>query len=141
MIEKVEIHFDGGVKNKVFHYGVIAKDMATQCPIYIEYNKINPETGVDSTNCAEYFGLLKALKWIFETEELLPAKQYIVYGDSDIVINQMLGKYEVGDNLEYWNKACNSYLEEIDTNVHFRWCNRIMNNEADFLVNLSKCLN
>lgn len=87
-----------------------------------------------SNNQAEYHGLIKGLKFIRDNIE---CDGLYIRGDSEVVINQMSGDYQVrSPNIRaYYNKA-NDILSQIDCEFYnFRHISRDKNWQADQLAN------
>lgn len=83
-----------------------------------------------TNNVAEYTALLEALTY---ARDDLDADTVYVYGDSQLVIRQMTGRYNVnsGNLLPLWREA-QSIARDLDT-VHFEWVPREQNQHADAL--------
>lgn len=97
-----------------------------------------------SNNVAEYDGLNQILEYLIEN----PCGSALIYGDADLVIKQMKGKWKAGAlskkerkgkvpikpryYLPFYYKA--SYLlSQIEARVDFIWISRDLNTEADAL--------
>ena len=106
-----------------------------------QINNIYEEAGIaiepfsleSSNNVAEYVALIKALEWIFN-------KGYnkftvLIQGDSQLIINQVCGKYKVRSEklMTYYNRV-KSLLKNFD-NIQLEWIERDKNKEADDLAN------
>ena len=94
---------------------------------YLRYNVSN--------NQAEYEGLEAALQ--FMIEENITCYGLYIRGDSEIVINQLDGFYQVrsGNIIPYYN-ACMANLQQIDKQfVKYTHVDRSRNCEADKLAN------
>jgi ribonuclease HI len=86
---------------------------------------------VQTNNYAEYYGLLIGLKCCLNSN----IKKLLVKGDSQLVINQMNGLYNVkSDNLKEIHTKCKEYAEKFDKIV-FTWVPREENKRADELAN------
>ena len=88
-----------------------------------------------SNNVAEYFAILKALEYMKKCEFL--HKEIIVYGDSDMVIKQLSGKWKAKKGLyfPYYIQA-KDIIKEF-TCIGLIWIPREENTFAD---ELTKCL-
>ena len=94
---------------------------------YLGYNVSNNE--------AEYEGLERGLKTFSEND--VSCNRLYIRGDSEIVINQMLGEYQVRSRriMPHYRNA-KSALHEVDWDqVTFRYIPRYKNWEADQLAN------
>lgn len=88
-----------------------------------------------SNNQAEYQGLIDGLEYL--NENWITCHGLYVRGDSEIVIRQMEGQYNVNSNniIPYYNSAKYA-LGEVDcTFCSFRHVPRVKNWEADRLAN------
>jgi ribonuclease HI len=83
-------------------------------------------------NIAEYMGLRSALKWLKENRP--PASTILrVFSDSQLVINQMTGKYNCYDpKLILLRDACRD-LARAFVSVHYEWIPREQNQYADHM--------
>lgn len=90
-----------------------------------------------SNNQAEYQGLINGLRYI---QEYVSCNKVYVRGDSEIVIKQMLGEYNVNSHniRPYYNEAkdIENYLAGQDgMEIYYRHISRAKNWEADELAN------
>ena len=86
---------------------------------------------LQTNNFAEYSALLEGLTKSNE----LGIKEINVYGDSRLVINQMLGKWSLkSENLLELNKKFNAISAKFEK-IDFIWIPRNLNSEADSLAN------
>lgn len=89
-----------------------------------------------TVNQAEYGSMLMVLRHIFQESE--SARGWMdhvrIYGDSQLVISQMNGKYKVtnSDLLPLWMEGVNMVylLSRKGINVTFHWIKRAVNNEV-----------
>ena len=83
-----------------------------------------------TNNVAEYTALIEALEY---TQEELDTDTLHIHGDSQLVIRQMTGQYNVNSQklLPLWREA-QSLANDIET-VQFQWVPREQNEEADAL--------
>ena len=88
-------------------------------------------TSSGTNNEAEYYALIKGLKLALDCN----IKSIIVEGDSNLIINQMTGKYQVkAENLiPLYNSA--KILDEQFDYIEYRHIRREFNKEADKLAN------
>jgi len=87
--------------------------------------------GVKTNNQAEYCGFVYGLKTALD----LGIKRLEVYGDSQIVIYQMTGKYKVNNiGLKPFHQEA-KLLEKKFSNINYNWIRREENSVADELSN------
>lgn len=122
------LYFDGASKGnpgKAGSAAVLYKDGNEIATIkkYIGPRKTNNE--------AEYMGLIIGLILCVQSN----IKEVHVYGDSQLIIRQMLGQYQVKNKRmkELWSDA-QSLLANF-TAVHFQHIERALNGRADQLAN------
>ncbi len=83
-----------------------------------------------TNNVAEYVGAIRALEWLVEQGY---AGEVVVRGDSQLVIRQMTGEYEVkADHLRAYHARLRQ-LEGKFVRVTFEWVPREENRTADAL--------
>lgn len=86
-MKKYIIYFDGASRGNPGHAGIGV----------VIYNnnkiekKISEYIGQTTNNIAEYMGLIKGLYYAYENN----AEHVIIYSDSELVVNQIKGKYKV----------------------------------------------
>jgi ribonuclease HI len=89
-----------------------------------------------SNNYAEYKGLSIGLDWIKKNKEQI--EEVEVFGDSDMVIKQMMGRYKIKAGKMYSEIATEVMMEFIreglNLKTRFIWIPREMNTEADALT-------
>ena len=88
-----------------------------------------------SNNQAEYRGLTRALEYLSDND--ISCQGLYIRGDSEIVINQLLGDYNVRSRniIGYYNQAVDMINEIQCVHVNYRWIPRDKNWEADDLAN------
>ena len=93
-------------------------------------------TQLSSNNVAEYQELVLGLQMTLE----MGIKDFDVYGDSQLVINQLLEEYKVKkeDLIPYHTLAC-QVLDRLDT-IKLQHISRSANKMADALANLAATL-
>ena len=128
----IEVCFDGACipynPGGIASYGIIIKKGKEY--LFTGYGIIGspPDT---SCNLAEYAGFKAALIWLL-TNELETEKIYI-YGDSNLVINQMFGTWKIKKGI-YKNLAIETKsLLKCFTDINGSWIPREQNSEADEL--------
>lgn len=130
----VQLYFDGGFnrEEKLAGLGVV---------IYFEQNnqsyrlRINQQAHyLISNNEAEYAALLLAIE---QLEELGVHHQTIeIFGDSQVVINEMNGEWAVSDNaLASWADKIDAKLQKLGLIAAYHYIDRKQNDEADQLAN------
>ncbi len=128
LVPKYSIFFDGASKGnpgKAGSAAVLYRDG-------VEIGSISKYIGPRKTNNeAEYMGLIIGLILCVQNN----IKEVHVYGDSQLIIRQMLGQYQVKNKRmkELWLDA-QSLLENF-TVVHFQHIERALNSRADQLAN------
>jgi ribonuclease HI len=130
--EEIIIHTDGGARGNP---GPAA------CAFVAEFSgktigKKSLFLGVSTNNCAEYQGVLLALKWLAENRKNFSAPVVTFYLDSELVARQLAGKYKVKDKklMELSFRAI-SLSKEISLEINYKNIPREENKIADFLVN------
>jgi ribonuclease HI len=103
---------------------------------YNEYGLAVEPFGDNSTNnVAEYTGIIKALEWMLEKNNYNNNQKIIIRGDSQLVINQIKGKYKVRalKIIPLYQKV-KSLLSKFK-DIKIEWIPRDKNEEADGLSN------
>lgn len=128
MATKLEIYTDGGVRNNPgpAAIGVVIGDKE-----YAEY------IGESTNNVAEYQAIIFALKKAKHLlgKSKLKNTEVIINADSELVINQLNGKFKILEKdlqplfLEIWN------LKFDFPHLKFNYVPREKNQRADYLVN------
>lgn len=96
--------------------------------------------GIQTNNFAEYGGVLLALSWIKENQNLL-SKKIIFHLDSELVAKQINGEYKIKNKkLKEVYLEIKTILESlspilVDPKISFKNISREKNSKADFLVN------
>jgi len=106
-----------------------------------QINRIYEEGGIamtpfsdeSSNNVAEYVGLIKLLDWLSKNRyENFPI---LIQGDSQLIINQISGKYRVrSEKLMFYYEKTKSLIKNFD-NIKIEWIARDNNKDADDLAN------
>lgn len=99
--------------------------------------------GNTTNNVAEYQAVLKALVWLKENLTSIREKadnltiiKFLL--DSELVVNQLIGKYKIrNDNLRNYVTQIKSLEKEIPFNISYSHIPRTQNKKADYLVNKS----
>ena len=106
-----------------------------------QVNKIYEEGGIafepfseeSSNNVAEYVGLIKSLEWL--SNNGYNKSTILIQGDSQLIINQICGKYRVrSEKLMLYYQRTKSLIKNFD-NLEIQWIARDKNKEADDLAN------
>lgn len=125
-----ELYFDGASKNNpglAGYGGVIYDDDKNEILTYAK-KIIEPQTN----NYAEYYGLYDGLKNALDNG----ISELKVYGDSNLVIQQMNGKWKVkSDNLKDVYKKCIELKCKFKF-IEFNHVLRKFNKRADELANI-----
>ena len=87
--------------------------------------------GTQTNNVAEYHGLVQSLLYC----KLNSLQRIRIFGDSQLVIKQVLGTYKVkSESLRKLCDLCRSLVSELDVSLH--WIPREENQRADYLSKL-----
>jgi ribonuclease HI len=123
------LYFDGASRGNpgLAGYGAVLYDsegkIVDEC-----YNRLS---GICTNNQAEYAGLLNGLKMVLRNN----INQIDVYGDSNLIIQQMNRKWKVKSNsILLYYEACREISEEFDC-INFQHVKRNLNKHADMLAN------
>jgi ribonuclease HI len=126
------LYFDGACKKNpstIASIGYLIKDNNGKI-IYNNYRKLE---GLSTNNFSEYSALYEGLLAANE----LNIKDIIVRGDSNLVIQQMLGNWKIkSENLIELFTKCNVIKNKFNK-INFEWIPRNENSEADYLANLA----
>jgi len=92
--------------------------------------------GVATNNCAEYQGVLLALKWLDLNRKNFLIRAVAFYLDSELVTRQLNGKYKIKDKklIELFLKVA-GLSKRIGLAISYKNIPREQNKIADFLVN------
>ncbi len=92
--------------------------------------------GNSTNNCAEYQGVILALKWLSTNHKNLTARSAIFYLDSELVARQISGVYKVKDKkLTELFLQVNKLSKTIELTILYKNIPRSKNKKADVLVN------
>ncbi|WP_424102691.1 ribonuclease HI family protein [Moorena producens] len=120
------IHFDG-VSKKRTNQSACAAIIQYQGEVY----PVSQYLGFTTQNQTEYMGLILGLQKTLK----LGAKQAKIYGDCELVINQLHGDYMVkNNNLVSFHTRAKTLLDKLDF-YELIWINKTQNLEADQLAN------
>ena len=84
-----------------------------------------------SNNVAEYSALLKFIEWY--RANVQDNESALVHSDSNLLVNQMQGKWKAKDGLYYPYYLSAKELIQRHKNISFKWISREENEEADRL--------
>ena len=133
-MKKIDVYTDGGSRNNpgLAGIGFVVID-ATLNVIYEEGKTI----GVATNNVAEYSALIESIKWLLKNKNTFPVLGQIVFhSDSELLVNQMTGKYKVKDmKLKNLVTEAHVLLGKIKIPYSFIAIPREKNKLADKLVN------
>ena len=95
--------------------------------------------GGATNNIAEYQGLIQALTWFNHNSNLLVKDDSIVFHlDSQLIVNQMLGKYKIKQpHLQKLHNLSQNLASQLNISIDYTYIPRLKNHEADRLVNES----
>jgi len=112
-------------------YGVMIKDQ--QGTILVWEHGLVGEGSAMSNNVAEYAGVLQILKY----PSCRPPGRVTIYGDSNLVINQLNGKWRIRKGLYLSTakeaKALLAHLHNCGWEINLCWIPRAQNKECDAL--------
>jgi len=93
-----------------------------------------------SNNVAEYAGVIAILEWL-DTQKIALEAEVRIYGDSQLVVNQLMGQWRVKKGLyvPYYRKAIE--LLKTRPNVELIWIPREDNMECDELSRQAGAVN
>jgi len=126
---EVVLHFDGGIRSGVCAYGWIMTLPNDETHVVAYGCRI---CGTGSSNIAEYCALLAGLSAC----KRMGIKIVHIFGDSQLVIRQVTGKYKVskGSLVKLCNRIQKMLAEELSSYT-IMWIPRNQNKQADALVN------
>lgn len=130
----IKVYFDGSCTPNpggVISYGAVI--IRHEEIIYEISKKVNIPEKYSSNNTAEYCGCIAAMKYLVAKD--YNHEEIYFFGDSALVINQLLGKWEIkeGRYTEYAEIArdiANNHF----SNLMFEWIPREQNTKADLLA-------
>jgi ribonuclease HI len=132
MEKKLVIHTDGGSRGNpgMAACAFVADDETGE--IY----KSSKYLGIATNNFAEYSALLLAVNWLL-TFNKNSYSEIVFYLDSELVVNQINGKYKIKDlNLFKLYKEVKDKLVQLNLKTAFIHIPRSENKTADRLVNM-----
>jgi len=92
--------------------------------------------GVATNNIAEYKAVLAAFKWLEKYLETNNVKNINFLLDSQLVVNQLNGKYKIkSEKLKQIIYSIKNAESKIKSNISYSFIRRNKNFRADFLVN------
>lgn len=101
--------------------------------------------GVGTSNVAEYHAVIEAIEIALDYVAKHPRTKVSIYGDSQLIIYQILGNWEVKkSHLRTLHAQASNLLMQLGDNLHkLEWVRREYNQEADKLskIGLHKALN
>ena len=136
-----EIHFDGACEPKnpggiatcgwvIYHEGGLKRKRIASG------HKVVKEGEGATNNYAEWCALGLALRWLLDNKkDECAAQSIVIIGDSQLVINQLAGKWECkAENLQPLKARCLEILDSLNFQARSaRWVPREQNEEADAL--------
>ena len=129
---EVHVHFDGACQPPTGP-GIAAYGFTVEGPgLDLEESGLAtpPYSERSTNNVAEYAGAIAALEWLLRNEY---RGRVIVYGDSELVIRQMKGEYEVrADHLKAYHHRLSQLASQFAA-VEWTWVPREQNTRADRL--------
>lgn len=92
-----------------------------------------PFSKESSNNVAEYIALIKLLEWLLA--QGYSKFSVFIQGDSQLIINQLSGKYKVkSEKLKIYFEKTKILIKKFE-NLQIEWITREKNNDADGLAN------
>jgi ribonuclease HI len=92
--------------------------------------------GKTTNNVAEYYGVLFALKWVYNNKILTQGQDLVFNLDSQLVARQLTGVYKIKDaKLKVLTSKIKKLQENLNRNIYFNHIAREKNKLADRLVN------
>jgi ribonuclease HI len=129
---EVHVHFDGACQPPAGP-GIAAYGFTVEGPglDFEERGLATPPYSEHSTNnVAEYAGAIAALEWLLRNEY---RGRVIAFGDSELVIRQMTGVYEVrAEHLKAYHDRLAQLAAQF-ASLEWRWVPREQNSRADRL--------
>lgn len=131
---EVEVYFDGGFnrEEKLAGLGIVVYYKQNGKNYRLRTNRLAEY--LTSNNEAEYAALNLAVE---QLEEMGVHHQKIkIYGDSQVVINEMNGEWAVTDSvLTTWADKIDAKLQKLGIRPEYQYIDRKLNGEADQLAN------
>lgn len=135
----LSIHFDGSCwpnPGGLARYGFTIQDHVNR--VDIVGASVCGEHERTSNNFAELWAMSEALEDCIKLSEHLPVKSVLVYGDSQMAINLMKGRYRPRREKLYYPQLVRAQiaadeLERREIGVQFFWIPRERNDKADRL--------
>lgn len=128
----INIYSDGGSRGN-------PGKAASAFVVYLDgkvFHKESKFIGTQTNNVAEYSAVVMALTWLYKTElkdEILDINFYM---DSELIVNQLSGKYKVKNkNLLKYFEVINKFTKQFKLKINFIHVKREKNKLADTLVN------
>lgn len=92
--------------------------------------------GIATNNVAEYQAVLMAISWLLKNISQKERAKYSFYLDSELVVNQLSGRYQIKDEkLKKIAAEIKKMESEFNGKVTFNYLPREFNRMADYLVN------
>lgn len=131
---KLIIHTDGGSRGNPgpAAYGVVIEDESGK-----QIARLGKPIGITTNNQAEYSGVVAALEMVKQfilTEKKFSSIEF--YLDSDLLVNQLSGKYKIkSPELAVLAIKAKNLEKEISVSVIYKHIPREQNKTADKIVN------
>jgi len=124
----LEVYFDGaGTPQNKYMFAVFECENGA---LTLIHKQLFEHLEHITNNQAEYYGLIEAFRWLLNNIEKIKGKDVCVYGDSSLVINQVLGVFAVKNKkLRPLCEICKKIYEELKKNcqIHLIWVAREYN--------------
>lgn len=137
-MNKLLIYTDGGARGNPGPGAVgIVIYFAEENQPAKKIKEISEYLGQCTNNEAEYQAVVKALQFLFENKEKYTAiKQVNFYLDSNLVVNQLNGRFKIKKQ-QFVNIifTIRGLEQKLNKNIYYQYIKREQNREADYLLN------
>lgn len=131
----IEIYFDGACNNEkdsvsAMGIGVVAYKDGEEVHAYDELIDFK-----GTSNVAEWYGCFCAFKIAFKLSEMYPGVEIYIYSDSQVIVNQYNGKFQINkDSFKGYYEKCWDLTREMGRSFKtLSWIPRTLNQRADEL--------
>lgn len=132
---EIMVHFDGSCNPNPGGHASYGFKINTLSEVgYDDHGYIGHSKSM-TNNLAEWAGLKAALGYLLGLNGELKGDKILIFGDSQLVIRQLTGRWRVkAKHLEIFKSECLELLELIGLPWEARWIPRCENAEADALA-------
>lgn len=129
-LKHIKVHCDGGARGNPGPGACAFVVLNDNDEILHQQSKY---LGTVTNNIAEYNGVILALNWLIENDGY---NQIDFYLDSQLVVNQLIGKYKIkNETLKKLRSNISDQEGELKTKIHYYYVPRNMNKLPDKLLN------